>query len=153
MRVRVLWLVHILAPLVGDWILSIVRFASKSVQKMVAIGLLDIPPEIHLQIAEFVETRRSLKALSVTSRSLRSIAQSKLFERLEIDIATGLRGSVDDLLANPRLCPAIRAFAGTSWMVPVPQRKASSQRRRESFTYQKNTSRDGWIKRGVDMAG
>jgi len=75
---------------------------------MVAIGLLDIPPKIHLQITEFVETRKSLKALSVTSRSLRSIAQSKLFEKLQIDIATEPRGSIDDLLANPRICAAIR---------------------------------------------
>jgi len=82
---------------------------------MVAIGLLDIPPEIHLQIAEFVETRQSLKALSVTSRSLRSIAQSKLFERLEIDISTELKGSVDDLLANPRICAAIRFLGLRGW--------------------------------------
>jgi len=75
---------------------------------MVALGLLDIPPKIHLQITEFVETRKSLKALSVTSRSLRSIAQSKLFEKLEIDIGKELRGSIDDLLANPRICAAIR---------------------------------------------
>jgi len=75
---------------------------------MVGIGLLDIPPEIHLQIAEFVETRKSLKALSVTSRSLRSIAQSKLFERLQIDIGTEPRGSIDDLLVNPQICAAIR---------------------------------------------
>ena len=70
---------------------------------MVAIGLLDIPPEIQLQIAEFAETPQTLKALSVTSRSLRSIAQSILFKKLRIDIGTelGLRGSVDDLLANP----------------------------------------------------
>jgi len=75
---------------------------------MAAIGLLDIPPEILLQIAEFVETRQTLKALSVTSRSLRSIAQSMLFEKLRIDLKKELRGSVDDLLANPRICAAIR---------------------------------------------
>ena len=77
---------------------------------MVAIGLLDIPPEIQLQIAEFVETRQTLKALSVISRSLRCITQSILFEKLRIDLGTdrGLRGSVDDLLANPRICAAIR---------------------------------------------
>jgi len=75
---------------------------------MVAIGLLDIPPEIHLQIAKFVETGQTLKALSVTSRSLRSIAQSILFESLQIVLGTELRGSVDDLLANPRICAAIR---------------------------------------------
>ena len=75
---------------------------------MAAIGLLDIPPEIQLQIAEFTETPQTLKALSVTSRSLRSIAQSVLFESLQIDLGTELRGSVDDLLANPRICAAIR---------------------------------------------
>jgi len=77
---------------------------------MTAISLLDIPPEIHLQIAKFVETRQTLKALSVTSRSLRSVAQSILFESLQIDLGTylGLRGSVDNLLANPRICAAIR---------------------------------------------
>jgi len=77
---------------------------------MAAIGLLDIPPEIHLQIAEFADSRQTLKALSLTSRSLRSIAQSTLFETLRIDLRTdlGLRGSVDDLLANPRICAAIR---------------------------------------------
>jgi len=81
-----------------------------TIHKMAAIGLLDIPPEIHLQIAEFVDTRSTLKALSLTSRSLRSIAQSILFESLPIDLGTklGLRGSVDDLLANPRICAAIR---------------------------------------------
>ena len=77
---------------------------------MAAIGLLDIPPEIQLQIAEFVETRQTLKALSVTSHSLRSIAQSILFESLEIALGTELRGSVDDLLANPRICAAIRSL-------------------------------------------
>jgi hypothetical protein len=75
---------------------------------MVAIGLLDIPPEIQLQIAEFTETRQTLKALSLTSRSLRSIAQSMLFEKFRIDLGMGLRGSIDDLLANPRICAAIR---------------------------------------------
>ena len=75
---------------------------------MVAIGLLDIPPEIQLQIAEFVETPQTLKALSVISRSLRCITQSILFEKLRIDLDRGLRGSVDDLLANPRICAAIR---------------------------------------------
>ena len=75
---------------------------------MVAIGLLEIPPEIQLQVAEFAETSQTLKALSVTSRSLRSIAQSVLFETLRIDLGKELRGSIDDLLANPRICAAIR---------------------------------------------
>ena len=75
---------------------------------MVAIGLLDVPPEIQLQIAEFVNTNQTLKALSVTSRSLRNIAQSVLFETLQIDLIKGLRGSIDDLLPNPRICAAIR---------------------------------------------
>jgi hypothetical protein len=75
---------------------------------MVAIGLLDIPPEIQLRIAEFVETSQMLKALSVTSRSLRSIAQSILFEKLRIGLGRELSGSIDDLLANPRICAAIR---------------------------------------------
>jgi len=75
---------------------------------MPAIGLLDIPPEIQLQIAEFAETRQTLKALSVTARSLRGIAQSMLFEKLRIDLGKEQRGSVDDLLANPRICAAIR---------------------------------------------
>jgi len=78
------------------------------IHKTAAIGLLNIPPEIQLQIAEFVETRQTLRALSVTSRSLRSIAQSMLFENLEINLGKELRGSVDDLLANPRICAAIR---------------------------------------------
>jgi len=75
---------------------------------MAAIGLLDIPPEVQLQIAGFVETRQTLKALSVTSRSLRSIAQSILFTNLQIDLGKELRCSVDDLLANPQICAAIR---------------------------------------------
>ena len=75
---------------------------------MVAVSLLDIPPEIQLQIAESAETSQTLKALSVTARSLRSIAQSVLFERFRIDLGRNLRGSIDDLLANPRLCAAIR---------------------------------------------
>ena len=81
-----------------------------TIHRMAAIGLLDIPPEIQLQIAELVETRQTLKALSVTSRSLRSIAQSMLFESLQIDLGKELRGSVDDLLANPRICSAIRCL-------------------------------------------
>jgi len=83
-----------------------------TIHKMAPIGLLDIPPEIQLQIAEFVETHQTLKALSLISRSFRSIAQSVLFEKIQIDIRTdlGLRGSVDDLLANPRLCAAIRCL-------------------------------------------
>jgi hypothetical protein len=75
---------------------------------MVAIGILDIPPEIQLQIAQFVETKQALKALSVISRSLRRIAQSVLFEKLRIDLGKELRGSIDDLLANPQICASIR---------------------------------------------
>jgi hypothetical protein len=71
------------------------------------VGLLDIPPEIQLQIAEFVEPTQALKALSVTSRSLRGIAQSVLFKSFRIDLRQ-LRGSIDDLLANPQICAAIR---------------------------------------------
>jgi hypothetical protein len=76
--------------------------------RMVAIGILDIPPEIHIQILEFANTSRTLKTLSVTCRALRSIAQSLLFEKLRIDLGKKLRGSVDDLLANPSICAAIR---------------------------------------------
>jgi hypothetical protein len=69
------------------------------------IGLLDIPSEIQLQIAEFVEPIQALKALSVTSRSLRGIAQFVLFKHFQIDLSKP-RGSIDDL--NPRICAAIR---------------------------------------------
>ena len=79
-----------------------------STRNMVVIGLLDIPPELHLQIAKFAETGQSLKALSVTSRSLRGIAQSVLFRKLQIHLGRKLMGSIDDLLANPRICAAIR---------------------------------------------
>jgi len=79
-----------------------------TIHKMATIGLLDVPPEVQLQIAGFVETPQTLKALSVTSRSLRCIAQSILFTTLQIDLGKELRGSVDDLLANPRICAAIR---------------------------------------------
>jgi hypothetical protein len=75
---------------------------------MTAIGILDIPPETQLQIAQFVEKKQALKALSVTSRSLRRIAQSVLFEKPRIDLEKGLRGSIDDLLANPQICASIR---------------------------------------------
>jgi hypothetical protein len=77
---------------------------------MAAIGLLDIPSEIQLQIVEFAETSQTLKALSVTSRSFRSIAQSMLFENLQIDVGSELRGSIDDLVANSRICAAIRTL-------------------------------------------
>jgi len=93
---------------------------------MAAIGLLDIPPEIQLQIAESVETPQALKALSVTSRSLRSIAQSILFETLNIALGTELRGSVDDLLANPRICAAIR-FLQLSGPFPLRPRNDDEQ--------------------------
>jgi len=85
---------------------------------MAAIGLLDIPPELQLQIAEFVETRQALKALSVTSRSLRSIAQSMLFKKLAIYLGKDPRGLVDDLLANPRICAAIRFLEVNGWCSP-----------------------------------
>jgi len=52
-------------PLQG--VLCCTRPQPVTIHKMVAIGLLDIPPEIQLQIAEFVETRQTLKALSVIS--------------------------------------------------------------------------------------
>jgi len=86
----------------------------KSIHEMAAIGLVDIPPEIQLQIAEFAETQ-DLNALSLTSRSLRSIAQSMLFENFQIDLKTGLRGLVDNLLANPRICAAIRFLVIHGW--------------------------------------
>ena len=79
---------------------------------MVAIGLLDIPPEIQLEIAEFAETSQgstqTLKALSLTSRSLRRIAQSVLFKTYNIYLRKELRVSIDGLLANPQICAAIR---------------------------------------------
>ena len=79
---------------------------------MVVIGLLDMPPEIQLEIAEFAETSceaaQTLKALSLTSRSLRHIAQSVLFKTLSINLRKELRGSIDDLVANPQLCATIR---------------------------------------------
>jgi hypothetical protein len=77
---------------------------------MVVVGLLDMPPEIQLQIAESLEGRSALKALSVTSRSLRGIAQSVLFESVLIDLEKGPWDSIGDLLANPRICAAIRSL-------------------------------------------
>ena len=79
-------------------------------RNMVAVGLLNIPPEIQLQITEFVGTTKTLKALSVISRSLRSIAQSLLFKRFRIYLFKELRGSIDDLLANQQICAAIRVL-------------------------------------------
>jgi hypothetical protein len=78
--------------------------------RMVVIGLLDMPPEIQLQIAEFMEGSPALRALSVTSRSLRGITQSVLFKTVLIDLEKGPWGSIDDLLANPRICAAIRSL-------------------------------------------
>ena len=52
---------------------------------MVVIGIHYTPLEIQFEISEFVETRQAIKALSVTSRSLRSIAQSVLFKTFIID--------------------------------------------------------------------
>jgi len=89
---------------------------------MVAISLLDIPPEIQLQIVESVETRQVLKALSFTSRSLRSIAQSLLFERFKIDLGMELKGSINDLLANPRICTAIRFLELRGYFLMRPRR-------------------------------
>jgi hypothetical protein len=77
---------------------------------MVVIGLLDMPPEIKLQIAEFLEERPALKALSVTSRSLCGIAQSVLFRTFLIDLENGPWDSIGDFLANPRICVAIRSL-------------------------------------------
>jgi hypothetical protein len=81
---------------------------------MVVVGLLDIPPEIQLQIAEFLEGRSALKALSVTSRSLRGIAQSVLFRYVLIDLENGPWDSIGDL-ANPRICAAIRDLVLHGW--------------------------------------
>ena len=89
---------------------------------MVVISLLDIPPEIQLQIVESVETNQELKALSVTSRSLRSIAQSLLFERFEIDLGKESKGSINDLLANPRIYTAIRFLELRGYLSMRPRR-------------------------------
>ena len=91
---------------------------------MVVIGLLNIPPEIQLQIAEFVEANHALKALAVTSHSLCSIAQSVLFKSLLIDLEKEPRGSIDDLLANPQICATIHFFelhGRRSWSENTPQ--------------------------------
>ena len=48
--------------------------------------------------------------LSRTSRSLRSIAQSVLFRSFRINLEKKLRGSIDDLLANPQICASIRSL-------------------------------------------
>lgn len=83
-----------------------------STRRMVVIGLLDIPPEMQIGVAEFAETSqqaaKTLKALSLTSRSFRRIAQSVLFKTFTMNIRKELRGSIDDLLANPQICASIR---------------------------------------------
>jgi hypothetical protein len=75
---------------------------------MVVIGLLDMPPEIKLQIAELLGRRSDLKALSATSRSLCGIAQSVLFRTFLIHLEKGPWDSISHLLATPRICAAIR---------------------------------------------
>jgi hypothetical protein len=87
---------------------------------MVATGLLDIPPEIQLQVAELAKTRQNLKALSLTCSSLRSIAQSLLFARLRLNTGEGIRGPVIDLLANPQICSSIRVLRLTSRYPSTP---------------------------------
>ena len=82
---------------------------------MVVIGLINIPLEMQLQITEFVEVNHALKALMGTSCSLHSIAQSVLFKSLLIDLEKELRGSIDDLLANPQICAAICFFELCGW--------------------------------------
>ena len=96
---------------------------------MVAIGLLDIPPEMQLQIAEFVETSKMLKALSVTCRSLLRIAQSLLFDTFRIDLGMPLRGSIDDLLANPGVCAAIRSLEVGQFSSLIPNNNNEQMRR------------------------
>jgi hypothetical protein len=95
---------------------------------MVVIGLLDIPPEVQLQIAEFLEGCSALNALSVTSRSLRGIAQSVLFESVRIDLEKGPWDSIGDLLANPRICAAIRSLTLHAW---CPAKRADPPRNNE----------------------
>jgi hypothetical protein len=65
--------------------------------RVVVIGLLDMPPEINLQIAELLRRSSALKALSVTSRSLCGIAQSVLFRIFLIDLEEGPWDSIGDL--------------------------------------------------------
>lgn len=87
---------------------------STSTRRPVAIGLLNTPPELQLEIAEFVAANSvsndALKVLSMTSRSLRSIAQSVLFKKFRINLERELTSSIDDLLANPRICASVRSL-------------------------------------------
>ena len=97
---------------------------------MVAIGLLDIPPEIQLRIAEFAQSNTAMTALSITCRSLRSIAQSVLFETLHIDLGDPIWGSTDALLANPRICTAVRFFqlSHPAWLSSKRSRRREQER-------------------------
>ena len=81
-----------------------------STRRMAATSLADMPPEIQLQIAEFTPSNQAMKALSITCRRLRIIAQYVLFRTLSIDLEKGKRGSIDDLLANPRICASVRVL-------------------------------------------
>jgi len=89
---------------------------------MVLIGLLDLPPEIRLHIAECVKGKRALKALSVSSRSLHSIAQSLLFKYFIINLEKKQQGSLSDMLANPQICAAIRSLVLFGPMSAKPPR-------------------------------
>ena len=84
---------------------------------MAATSLLDMPPEIQLQIAEVAQSNQAMKALSITCRRLRNIAQSVLFQMLSIQLGKRQRGSIDDLLANPRICASVRVLRihSSSW--------------------------------------
>lgn len=82
---------------------------------IVVIGLFDLPLEIKLQITEFVEASQALKALSVTSRSPCRILQSMLFTSHLIDLGKELKGSLDDLFANPWICAAICFLELRGW--------------------------------------
>jgi len=91
------------------------RHDPTSTREMVVIGLLDLPPEIQLHIAESVKGKRALRALSVTSRSLCSIAQSLLFKDFKIALERRQQGSLEDMLANPQICVAIRSLVLSSY--------------------------------------
>ena len=54
--------------------------------------------------------KRALKARSVTSRSIHSIAQSLLFKHFIINLEKKQQGSLNDMLADPQICAAIRSL-------------------------------------------
>ena len=137
-------------PFGAYWIHSISALNFKPIRKMVAIGLRTRYPSGNTTpncricgdtpVAESAFGHLSLSSYHRPIHALRNASNKT---------SNGANGFGRRPACQPTDMHRY-SFSGASWTVPVQLN--ASQRRRAAFTYPKIPSRDGWIKKGVNIS-